>query len=766
MSSTTTALATILRAVRRPGDFYAFGTTVLPTPSLEVEGVGPIALPLLPIQAKQLIAVAQRAPYGRGQDTVVDTQVRRTWQIGADRVRIGGKRWPSTLDDIVARAADGLGVTDPVNAELYKLLIYDEGCFFVGHRDTEKTPGMFATLIVVLPSQSSGGELVVRHHDREVQLDLRCDDPSEATFAAFYADCLHEVLPVTAGYRLTLVYNLLRRGKGAVPEAPRYDREQSRVEGLLRSWSAAESGSDDDNPTKLIYTLEHAYTPAELGFATLKGADAAAAGVLVGAAARAGCDLHLALLTIEESGPAEYTGYHGRRRGRWSDDSADADNDEFDVVEISDRDVTLSDWRRPDGAPSTLSSLPADTESELSPPDALEDAEPDEQHFHEATGNEGASFERTYRHAAFVLWPSRRVLAVLNQGGLQLTLPYLTELTERWSTCAEDERSAQWSQAHELAGHMLSTWPRHPAYGRQDEAVSDATRLLTLLTRLGDADRIDDFLADIAASGLCGTADTTAILAGLALLAPGPTVALIELIIKGTAPTSLGMCGDLLARAGAALPQVDPVALRPAATILLDALPGDPARATPYPVWQYGPRLSTDFIVDLLVAFGRIDPALAMRAADHMLAWPKTYTLDGLLVPAIRKLMGSATMQTLAARRLRAACLDHLQVRAAETLEAPRDWRRANSLGCQCPHCLLLSQYLAHPAQKEWVLRAAAPQRAHVESTIKAAGCDLDMTTVRRGSPHSLVCTKNQASYERRVKQRTDDLANIERLEG
>jgi hypothetical protein len=183
-------------------------------------------------------------------------------------------------------------------------------------------------------------------------------------------------------------------------------------------------------------------------------------------------------------------------------------------------------------------------------------------------------------------------------------------------------------------------------------------------------------------------------------------------------------------------------------------------------VWQYGPRLSADFIVDSLVAFGRIDPALAMRAADHMLAWSTTYTLDGLLVPAIRKLMGSATMQTLAARRLRTACLDHLHARAAETLEAPRDWRRANSLGCQCPHCLALSQYLAHPAQKEWVLRAAAAQRAHVESTIKAAGCDLDMTTVRRGSPHSLVCTKNQASYERRVKQRENDLVDIQRLEG
>ncbi|MGH8557272.1 MAG: hypothetical protein ACRESZ_07380 [Methylococcales bacterium] len=54
-------------------------------------GVRPIALPLLKAQAERLIAVAKRAPYGRGEETLVDTEVRRTWQIDADRIRIEGK---------------------------------------------------------------------------------------------------------------------------------------------------------------------------------------------------------------------------------------------------------------------------------------------------------------------------------------------------------------------------------------------------------------------------------------------------------------------------------------------------------------------------------------------------------------------------------------------------------------------------------------------------------------------------------------------------
>lgn len=112
MSSVTTELARLLSKVERPGDFYATGSTEIFAPSLEVEGVGPIALPLLPVQAEQLIAVAEQAPYGRGEETLIDTKVRRTWQIDATRIRIEGRHWPRTLETIVKRAAEGLELSN------------------------------------------------------------------------------------------------------------------------------------------------------------------------------------------------------------------------------------------------------------------------------------------------------------------------------------------------------------------------------------------------------------------------------------------------------------------------------------------------------------------------------------------------------------------------------------------------------------------------------------------------------------------------------
>ncbi len=103
------SIATLLSSVQRPGDFYATGTVDMHPPRLAVDGVGTVALPLLPIQAEQLIAVAERAPYGRGTETLVDTEVRRTWQIDAARLDLAGKRWADDLAQIVRRVTQGSG---------------------------------------------------------------------------------------------------------------------------------------------------------------------------------------------------------------------------------------------------------------------------------------------------------------------------------------------------------------------------------------------------------------------------------------------------------------------------------------------------------------------------------------------------------------------------------------------------------------------------------------------------------------------------------
>jgi hypothetical protein len=645
----------------------------------------------------------------------------------------------------VGQATAGLGVSGPVVADFYKLLVYDPGSFFVNHRDTEKVAGMFATLIVVLPSIYTGGALLVRHRDREARLELSCPEPSQAAFAAFYADCVHEVLPITAGYRLALVYNLRRQGRGQPPEPPHYDTEQAHVTALLEQWSAAKDTPEDDAPDKLLYPLEHAYTPAELAFEALKGADAAAAAVLVAAASAADCDLSLALVAIQESGSAEHTGYYGSRRRGWADEE---DEEDFEVGEVYDRSETLSTWRRPDGSQPALGDLPF-LEDELCPPDAFEGLEPDAQYFHEATGNEGASFERTYRRAALVLWPRARRLAVLNQAGLAATLPYLGELTRRWAESGADLASPLWREAHELAGHMQRTWPEQAGwYQGRAEAPSNATRLLTLLSQLQDAARIDTLL-DILAAGASSKGDNAAIVRAAGLLPPERAAVVIEHLIASQAATNLSAGGDLLARSVAARVTERVADLSHAASALVEALPGDPARTPQRDPWRRALPVEPDFLVDLVTALGQIDAALADRAVDGILAWPQTYEPDAVLIPAVLGLTGPAVSQAAAVvQRLRTAALEHLRARIAEPLEPPRDWARASAIACSCAPCRDLSRFLADPDRQQWTLKAPETGRRHVEESIRRSGCDLDLVTDRRGRPYSLVCTKNQASHD------------------
>ncbi len=750
MSLVTDDIAQLLLDVRRPGGFCTSGVIDTLAPGLEVDGVGPVALPLLTTQAEQLVAVAEQAPFGRGERTLVDTTVRRTWQVDAARVRCTGRGWAGTLDTIVARVAEGLGVDGPIEAEFYKLLLYDEGSFFISHRDSEKREGMFATLVVALPSLCNGGELLVSHAGNEVRLDLTVADPAEVAYAAFYADCPHEVLPVTSGYRLNLVYNLWRPTAGPRLVPPDHSDAQSALTARLRRWAERRRPERElAEPEKLVYPLEHAYTQMGLSFAMLKGQDAARATTLTAAAEAADCDIHLALLSIEEWGAAMETG-----GGYWDDDD---EGESFEPVGDIDRHLELTDWRRPDDGEPDLGPLPFE-EDEVMPFDALEDIAPNEESLREATGNEGASFERSYRRTAIVLWPHRRRLAVLNQGGLAVTQPLLATLAEDWAASGADSASPLWTEGHELAGHMLSTWPGTPWLSH--DLHGEVSTLLATLGRLGDTARIEAFLRMLSTGGAYSLADNEAILASLPRLTPDTAKTTVARIVADNARPVPAACADLLARAGE-----KEWASRKAAEDLLTALQDEAFQDMQIASWRRRERKGPQFVADLLIAMGRVDVALASAALDRILARPEAYAMDAMLVPsavALGLLPADRLAAGAVAARLAVAVRGHLHARIALPLAPPSDWTRDAELNCGCAHCRALGRFLADPVQPVWHFRAKQSDRDHVTSTVRHSLCDLDLKTLRKGSPHTLICTKNQNSYGRRTRQREEDLANLE----
>jgi len=734
----TQQLAKILKKLPSPGKFYSTNSLEIFPPRLEVNQIGRISLPLLPVQAEQLINISEQAPYGKGYDTLVDTEVRRTWQIDASNVNLTGKYWQKNLSEIVDKVKLDLGVDCEVSADLYKLLVYEKGDFFVSHRDTEKVDSMFATLVIVLPSDYSGGELVVRHQQDEVKLDLHSVETEEISFAAFYADCVHEVLPITEGCRLTLIYNLIRNNKKIpLPSPPDYYQAEQETTQLLNNWQQAlnKKTIKQNLPEKLIYLLEHEYSIAELNFNALKNKDKASADVLIAAANQADCKLYLALISIEESGYAEHTG--GGYYNHWNNNEED---DEYEIGEVLEHYEAISEWRSPDGSQPQLPHLPFKA-IEFCPPEAFNSMEPKDTEFQEATGNAGASFDRMYHCAALVLWPRTHYLSILNQAGLEASLPVLSNLCQQWK---KDQNPQAQQDALTLATFLMADWVADYFDESKRNYRSDSIpSFLICLQHIEAIELIKQLWEIIAKTGLYQQNYATAFAKSSKFLTWPDVVDYTTACITVSAPKAQSTCVALLS--GLCRQQKSNTENRyqlSAAALLLSAsLAGDDKRFPGLPSWQINKfTLSPDEVADLIISFNLINTEIVEKVLDYMLAWPLTYDIDKILLSAALQIKPSdRNNKLLAVVRLRQFVIEHLQLRLDKPLEPPADWHRPPASTCSCSDCAELNQFLNNATLSQWRFKAAEARRNHLQYFINSNKSDIDYLIDKAKRPYSLV---------------------------
>ncbi|KAI5360171.1 putative prolyl 4-hydroxylase alpha subunit, Fe(2+) 2OG dioxygenase domain-containing protein [Septoria linicola] len=167
---------------------------------------------------KALLAACQPASFGRGGEEVMDEDYRKAGKLDRSSFATTFCPYETGIIDIVTQLL--LTQTKQskhersLRAELYKLNIYSAPSGkFMAHVDTPRSESQLGSLVVSLPVNHLGGELVVRNAGNEVTFDW--SEFQDLNWAAFYSDCEHEVLEVEAGHRLTLTYNLyVTRGLG------------------------------------------------------------------------------------------------------------------------------------------------------------------------------------------------------------------------------------------------------------------------------------------------------------------------------------------------------------------------------------------------------------------------------------------------------------------------------------------------------------------------------------------------------------------------
>ncbi len=749
-----------LKSIDRPGDYFVAGRVEGAMPRMRVRAVGTIAFPILETQVRSLAEAAERAPYGRGPDTVVDPSVRDCWQIDGARVQISGASWKQTFRSILDSVADGLGCPrGELSAQLYKLLVYEQGGFFSEHRDTEKVDGMIATLVVALPTAGKGGELVVRHLDREATVDLQVDHPDELAFAAFYADCVHLTKPVESGHRVSLVFNVVVKpgSRSVLPAPPDYSEQVSEISEILSEWAETDQGSK-----KIVWLLEHQYSQAGLSQLALKGLDETVGQVLASAAGKSGCVLHSATLSIHETCQPEDEGIGGYGR------RIDFTGRPCPIEDIFDRSYRLQAWAERDLTGFELPKVPLLDEEAL-PAGILDGAEPDEQILFEASGNEGVTLERSYRRATFVLWPRSRELSVIADASIEGAIQY----AERLLAISPSDRIAPLSGA-ELVSQLINCWPPKGGYVftwpptlpvRSD---SDIPNMLRLLSRISDDEQSKRFLCEVVTEQYDAKMDH-ALVPFLRAAEPSMLAEFFPAFMQANVPLRPGEALALVTALRKGPPGRDKsdwnavlrVAIRAAIQALPEALA--PAHAEGEPVWRRPKPQTLD--ADVISAIFAASHNLALEseaeaAADLMSRHPKQVDPFRTVPQALNKLCqtvpGFAGSPAFAAIWHRSSrCLLE---RSATPPEAPTDARIEASSHCRCEHCEELRAFCLDRVARTKEFRAAGYVRTHIQDIIMRASLDIDYRTESKGRRYTLVCEKKvPKSFHRRLDEYSAD---------
>ncbi len=734
--------------------------------NVSVRGFGKLRWPVSEADARKLCKLARPARHGYKTETRLDKGIRDTWEIGPDHLDIGPVAWPKTLDRHLDRIRRDLGLprTCRLKADLHNLLIYTPGQFFAPHQDSVKSTRMIGTLVVVLPSRFSGGELIVEHRGESLRAS---GSARELTLIAFYADCRHEIKPVNRGHRLALTYNLLAEGDTTAGDVDA-ERLDTLTEAVREHFAQPRHRADAppreaqprEAPMKMVYLLDHEYTGRDLSWKRLKNGDSRRAAALRLVAQRLDCEVYLALAEVHETWSCEEEderGYGGYREYEYEDEDEDegeegpegAGDPDLNLIELIDDHVELTNWIDAEGRKAEGSGIVQSEEMFCTTPSS--DFKPFRSEHEGYMGNYGNTADRWYHRAALVMWP--KSLAFGNRA----------KHSPRWAirqvTVAPE--SGVTGKARDLVSQLLLVW---------NEAVrKDRTPVLLGMT--------------LSAAARFGSPEVA-----LALLAPFSlehlTVGNIPRFVKtvqGFGPVwARGILKKWVSENRLhSMPEAWISKQLPNLCRALCAEGGSGGNGLAQeildPIWKrisfqittlrrgaskYLDRGFVDLISPLLglLHSGRLTESREFQQriveflSDRKTDLPVTNLVE--LLQAAHK-ESRHSLRDSGLLPLLGFCRTNLETLLNEPTRAKEDWSITPSLGCSCKLCVRLGRFLRSTGEKrlEWPL--AKPDRQHLHQQIDGKDLPVLHATRRTGSPFTLILEKTEAVFTREVTARS-----------
>ena len=709
--------------------FFAEYTLPPSALALHISGLGDVSLPPKSDTIKRMLEQASAAKFGLREQTLLDKSVRDTAEITAEQIEIHDlhQSFPAMLDHM--RASMGLAPNAKLSAHLHNLLIYGPGQFFKPHQDSEKLPGMVASLVLVLPSPHIGGDLLIQQGAEKYCFASENLADEVIKCIAFYADCQHEITPVKQGYRLALTYNLVLENSLQEGADTRY-RNQQLEQALKAYFAAAETQSEiavpryrPKTPAKLIYFLDHSYSEHSLRWDLLKGSDAQHGQAFLCAAEQLDLIPLLAFVDSHHSWTAEYDRYGNNPK----------------PSELIDQDFELSHWVACDNQKLNFQTLSIYDEDEIcwtteSGEDDLTDSE------HEGwTGNAGNTIDYWYRRAALVLWQAKDHFA------MQFMLSYDEALTQLSKLCESAGNAAQIRSTILQAGTYFQQGKYANAEHFQALAsiavyMQDAEFATRILSHFAIADIALDFLpALFKLQQAYGEAWC------LSLFDTWQAICAANPPHRPYQPSKPAIEIDQVVREFLSMQGATSVATKLAAHYVTRLVNRDAEQKRERPIKQMETQAKRNRELEIVLrACSAVNQAtLSEQLIEHVLAHEPLYPEYELAEIVLRLAQDGSSTSLAGFNKLRVQVAAGIARELHAGMRQENDWSFASVSACACQYCQTANAFLQAKDESSKVWPLAEVHRRHVIDQCTALGLALSFEVKKQGSPHKLIISKS-----------------------
>ena len=746
MENNLQQLSSILQDIKGNGTFAISGSKDAIIPGLYINELEEISFPINTDQCKSIIKESSKAPFGKGSKTIIDESIRNVWEVDASAITFQNPQWSIYLNKIIDDVKKGLGFGKHHNikANLYKLLVYEKGSFFLPHKDSEKEVGMFGSLVIGLPSTYTGGELIINFDNRTHQIDFSKDFKNyKLPYTAFFADCEHEIKPVISGYRICLVYNLINNSPNSGLNSPKFSLQQNKITSILST-----SFKKFNRLPKAIL-LGHEYTPANFSLENLKGHDKPRAEAILNAAKEAGYHAQLALVTHYQNGALEgdydyYDNYYSNK-----------EPENGSMGEVFDEYTYIKHWDNKSPGLGDLYLEQKDVIADLN----LGEGNPTEQDEEGYTGNAGMTIEYWYHYGAIVLWPKIKHIKILKTRPINNQLEWLEYYLKK-SVVPNSK------YIHLIRDILIGLSESHVTTSYRN--ALDLNILSEALVYINDISIVDKFFVFLSKNF-----DNINTENWCSLIKNYDSSTFEKIFFNVGASNDLYKIGHLIGvinkLSQEQVPLISPM-LEKLITNIPNYLSSNDIQNVSHSS-QYYNNIPVSRIEIAIQLTHKILHISNLKNNDNI--WNENVTKQltkslsrRYLNKTLVKVLLESKNKTPLFDKLKAICIQELTHKTKEKPQPPSNWTRKVPKSTQnATTWNMLAAFLNSPTDHVYEYRANQQLRQVVKNAIDNVSIDLRTETIEKGRPYTLKITKTQQEYERLLKYWEEDTLLLKQIQ-